>query len=1385
LTAAGNGATYYNGSNKTGGVISPTATFTSTKIVYVYKESGTVPTNCFSEKTFTIFIGTGSIVAPADVNSCDPYTLPTSEFAQYRTEPNGGGTLYPVNAIINTPGVTTVYFFVPGQTCLGNLSFTVTVTFPALAPMPDIPSSCDSYILPIVAAHPSGKYYTQPLGVGPARLQGATIYTLGVQTIYFYVKAAVGTCYLQDDFQLTIFASPPISQRPIEIVRCNQPFIVDVLQFGSYYEFAGGPNTPNNPALVPPLNLTTNTTGLPYKEIFVYAGSSNPLNPCFQEYSRKIYFVNTTVAPIADLIACDTYTLPAIVGPGDYYTMTGGPLVSTKITLPYTISATTTLYVYAEDNNRVACSDQDAFTVTIVKTPNLNPVAAVSVCDTYIVPQFNNPMFTFTTTNPGTVIKFYKNPGGPAANPNPVTDIYTPGQVLTNTNPVAPLIVTIYPYTETVPCFDDEPFVVTINRTPTLAPVANATYCDSHTLPVLAVGKYYTTAAHTTELTGAQLTLTAPSTTVYVYAATATVPNCEAAVQSFVVTIVTTPVISAILPVASCDTYAIPAYNNPMFSSTNPITKFYKNAGGPAANPLGSDEYAVNQSIGIPTGSTTPYVFTIYAYAAVGSVPCFDDEPFVVTINKTPTLAPVANATYCDSYTLPILAVGKYYTTAAHTTELTGAQLTLTAPSTTVYVYAATGTVPNCEAAVQSFVVTIVTTPVVSAISPVASCDTYTIPAYNNAMFSSTSPITKFYKNAGGPAANLSITDEYAVNQSVGIPTGSTSPYVFTVYAYSAVGSVPCFDDEPFVVTINKTPIIVVAEVANRTICDSYTLPNLTVGNYVDVNGVALTSLFINATSTVYVHAEIGTNPICMDDKNFVVTIITTPFVNAITPVTICDAYVIPAYANPMFSSTSPITKFYKNAGGAAANPLVSDEYFVGQNIPNVNNTPLVFTIYAYAGVGSVPCYDDEPFVVTINKSPVILAGEVLPITKCSAYALPALTVGSYVDAFGNPLTNLLIAATQTVYVYAETGIAPNICVDNKNFLVTINSQPIANDASDTVCDIDSSPYDGITTYDLTTLNSIILGATQLPADYTVTFYSDFNRTVLVLNPTQSTLAIVYAFVTINLSPTCPAPAVITINVIPTPNPKLDVPPICIDSETGLITNSVIESGYNSLQYNIVWTQADGTVVSNNQTFSTDVPGDYFLNVASNTVTSCAAVPVPFTIIESAKPAVTPPISFTTTGWFTNNQTITVNATPFVGNGDNFVYSLDGSTPQVSNIFANVGAGAHEITVIDINGCGSRALPIPVELITSPPAFTPNGDGINDSWDIKGDLAYTSLNIFDRFGRLLKQLSKNSGGWDGQFNSQALPADDYWFSINYFDSSGVPREFRSHFSLIR
>ena len=156
-------------------------------------------------------------------------------------------------------------------------------------------------------------------------------------------------------------------------------------------------------------------------------------------------------------------------------------------------------------------------------------------------------------------------------------------------------------------------------------------------------------------------------------------------------------------------------------------------------------------------------------------------------------------------------------------------------------------------------------------------------------------------------------------------------------------------------------------------------------------------------------------------------------------------------------------------------------------------------------------------------------------------------------------------------------------------------------------------------------------------------------------------------------------------------------------------------------------------------------------------------------------------IDFTTSLAFEENQIITVLATDI----GNYLYQLDNGDFQTDNVFFNVNSGYHTITVMDQTNC-SPTLSKDVLVVNFPGFFTPNGDGINDVWSVKGliSLKNMEISIFDRYGKLIKQILPFDVGWDGNFNGYSLPADDYWFVI-HFTENNVEKTFRSHFSLMR
>ncbi|NRD23372.1 T9SS type B sorting domain-containing protein, partial [Winogradskyella litoriviva] len=58
--------------------------------------------------------------------------------------------------------------------------------------------------------------------------------------------------------------------------------------------------------------------------------------------------------------------------------------------------------------------------------------------------------------------------------------------------------------------------------------------------------------------------------------------------------------------------------------------------------------------------------------------------------------------------------------------------------------------------------------------------------------------------------------------------------------------------------------------------------------------------------------------------------------------------------------------------------------------------------------------------------------------------------------------------------------------------------------------------------------------------------------------------------------------------------------------------------------------------------------------------------------------------------------------------------------------------------------------------------------------------------IFDRYGKLLKQLSPDGSGWDGTFNGNLMPTSDYWFTVEYDEpTTDIRKEFKAHFTLKR
>ena len=159
------------------------------------------------------------------------------------------------------------------------------------------------------------------------------------------------------------------------------------------------------------------------------------------------------------------------------------------------------------------------------------------------------------------------------------------------------------------------------------------------------------------------------------------------------------------------------------------------------------------------------------------------------------------------------------------------------------------------------------------------------------------------------------------------------------------------------------------------------------------------------------------------------------------------------------------------------------------------------------------------------------------------------------------------------------------------------------------------------------------------------------------------------------------------------------------------------------------------------------------------------------------------------TDYLVDSNNIRIEVEDARGNGS-FEYAINGGEFQDDPEFLDVPPGLNTVIINDKNGCGITE-PIEFLVIGYPKFFTPNADGINDGWNIKGiedsSIVDPVVFIFDRYGKLLKQLDVNST-WDGTYIGNPMPASDYWFRFEYAEQENgiiVAKTLQNHFSLKR
>jgi gliding motility-associated-like protein len=519
----------------------------------------------------------------------------------------------------------------------------------------------------------------------------------------------------------------------LEDVTVCELFELPILSNGSYYTQPGGNGINYQPGDV--IDIST--------VLYVFSGVDN-----FGCTNESSFEVNVLLDfNLADEY-CGSFVIPD-VDSATFYTQPGGPNGSGQI-LPIgtTLTESQTIYFYAVVDD-VFCVEHE-FNIVINPLPLVDTLSDVVVCDSYILPPLVNGQYRTVSGGEGVVL----NPGQPLFNtrevfifaenefctnessfvvniikkfdnvvrcgsytlPNPTlgsffTEPSGQGEQIPNGSEIFESTL-VYYFAETTSqpnCTNNFSFLVNIVGNPVIPTPEDITICSDqapYILPTLTNGQYFTGPDRTGNqlLPGQSITET---TTIYINAIQSQFGlDCQSE-HSFTVFIRPLPPVEIFSDIYSCSDYTLPPlvhgtyYTGP--NGTGDVVEF-----GTVINQE-QTLYIFNEWDDVQ-GCVSESVFTVFPLGVV--LPDFED------------------VSACDSYILPSLSIGNYFTEPGGNGTLLPSGLVLS-ESQTIYVYVFDGTRIICEDE-KSFQVTITSTPILPNFPNLQSCEPIQLPVLNS-----------------------------------------------------------------------------------------------------------------------------------------------------------------------------------------------------------------------------------------------------------------------------------------------------------------------------------------------------------------------------------------------------------------------------------------------------------------------------------------------------------------------------------------------------------------------------------------------------------------------------------------------------------------------------
>ena len=555
------------------------------------------------------------------------------------------------------------------------------------------------------------------------------------------------------------------------------------------------------------------------------------------------------------------------------------------------------------------------------------------------------------------------------------------------------------------------------------------------------------------------------------------------------------------------------------------------------------------------------------------------------------------------------------------------------------------------------------------------------------------------------------------------------------------------------------------------------------------------TSYTVTTTTTIYIRVQNLDNAICADaTKSFNLVIQCIPASCQL------DLTSAGTTINQTICLNSAIQNITYSYGGEATGAVVTGlpnglTAVIASGVVTISGTPTETGVFNYT-VTSVGCATNtiRQGTISINAVPAltsVTSNTPICLGSNAVYTVQGTSgaVVNYTINGGTTLNVTIPASGQaTITVTAPTSNV-NLALSSINLgtcsaTLTNTSQVVVNALPNVTSITNNSPICSGTSAIFTvngTANATVTYAVNGGTSTTTTINASGVGTITVPNA-NANVSIALSQVNIGL---CSSPLTLTGNVTTIVAPSITTltsnSPIC-NGSTAIFTingtaNATVTYAINGGTATNVILNATGTStisIANASVNQTIQLSNIFDGICNRTLTNAVTVVVnPFPNTPTLSPqsdtfCIGENMIFNVVGGANEVIVYTVN------NGANQTLNLNNSGTGVISI-SNPTTEIVEINLINItNGLCSKLLTVfnDAEIIRCdiPKGISPNGDGLNDTWDLSG-YNVKKVEIFNRYGAKVYSKSSYTDEWRGQSDKNSeLPDGTYYYVVEFNDS---------------